>query len=102
MTSRTSGLWSGFWGTDVVMRHFQDLYSGPFHIDPDYSKEKAVGLATGGAETYVPVNITVAYAGQMPVPRPVLVTLDWIGTPAGWKMATDIALPIPSAFPSGQ
>jgi hypothetical protein len=38
----------------------------------------------------------VAYAGQNPVPKPFLMILNWIKTPHGWRMATDIALPIPS------
>lgn len=52
--------------------------SGPFHIDPDYSKEKVVGLTRDVAETYVPVKITVAYPGQAPVPKPslMILTLD--------------------------
>jgi hypothetical protein len=91
------GNWAGFWGSDVVMRHFHDLYEGPFRIDPDYSKEKIVGLARDVAETYVPVRITVAYAGQTPVPKPFLMILTWIRTREGWRMATDIALPIPQA-----
>lgn len=95
------GNWAGFWGADVVMQHFHDLYQGPFRIDPDYSKEKVVGLTTDVAETYVPVKITVAYAGQTPVPKPFLMILEWVKTPGGWKMATDIALPIPPA-PSQQ
>jgi hypothetical protein len=45
------GNWAGFWGTDVVMQHFHDLYQGPFRIDPDYSKEKVVGLTADVAET---------------------------------------------------
>ena len=85
-------------GTDVVMQHFADLYdAGSFGIDPDYDKEKVVGLTRDVAETYVPVKISVAYAGQTPVPKPFLMILDWIRTPAGWRMATDIALPIPPA-----
>jgi hypothetical protein len=95
----SEGNWAGFWGTEVVMQHFQDLYQGPFRIDPDYSKEKIVGLTSDVAEIYVPVRITVAYAGQTPVPKPFLMILDWIKTPAGWKMATDIALPIPPTTP---
>jgi hypothetical protein len=94
--TQAEGNWAGFWGKDVVMRHFHDLYQAPFRIDPDYSREKVVGLTPDVAETYVPVKITVAYAGQTPVPKPFLMILDWIKTPAGWKMATDIALPIPS------
>jgi hypothetical protein len=90
------GNWAGFWGTDVVLQHLDDLYkAGPFQIDPDYDKEKVVGLSRDVAETYVPVNIAVAYAGQTPVPKPFLMILDWVRTPEGWRLATDIALPIP-------
>jgi hypothetical protein len=89
------GNWAGFWGTDVVLQHFHDLYQGTFVMSPDYSKEKVVGLSADVAETYVPLQISVAYAGQSPVPRPFLMIVEWVRTPAGWKMATDVALPIP-------
>jgi len=89
------GNWAGFWGTDVVLQHFHDLYQGTFLMSPDYSKEKVVGLSADVAETYAPLQITVAYAGQTPVPKPFLMIVEWVRTPAGWRMATDIALPIP-------
>jgi len=79
----------------VVLQHLQDIYRGPFRIDPDYAGEKVVGLTADVAETYAPVRITVAYAGQTPVPKPFLMILEWVRTPVGWRMATDIALPIP-------
>lgn len=92
------GNWAGFWGTEVVLQHLDDLYkAGPFRIEPDYDKEKIVALTHDVAETYVPVGITVAYAGQDPVPKPFLMILEWVRTPDGWRMATDIALPIPPA-----
>lgn len=92
------GNWAGFWGTEVVLQHLDDLYkAGSFQIDPDYDKEKVVALSRDVAETYVPVSITVAYAGQIPVPKPFLMILEWVRTPDGWRMATDIALPIPPA-----
>jgi hypothetical protein len=91
------GNWAGFWGTEVVLQHLDDLYkAGPFHIDPDYGKEKVVALSRDVGQAYVPVNITVAYAGQVPVPKPFLMILEWVRTPQGWRMATDIALPIPT------
>ncbi len=93
------GNWAGFWGSDVVMRHFHDLYQGTFVMDPDYDKEKVVGLAPDVAETYVPLKISVAYAGQTPVPKPFLMIVEWVKTSEGWKMATDIALPIPPPPP---
>jgi hypothetical protein len=89
------GNWAGFWGYEVVVQHIHDISEGPFRIEPDYARVKTVGLTHDVAETYAPVHITVAYAGQTPIPRPFLMIVDWIRTPAGWKMATDIALPIP-------
>jgi hypothetical protein len=89
------GNWAGFWGYEVVVQHIHDISAGPFRIEPDYARVKTVGLTHDVAETYAPVNITVAYAGQTPVPKPFLMIVDWIRTPDGWKMATDIALPIP-------
>jgi hypothetical protein len=89
------GNWAGFWGKEVVIAHFHDLYQGTFHMEPDYSREKVVGLTPDVAETYVPLKISVAYAGQNPVAKPFLMIVDWIRTPQGWRMATDIALPIP-------
>lgn len=92
------GNWAGFWGTEVVLNHLNDLYkAGPFKIDPDYDEEKVVALSRDVAQTYVPVSITVAYAGQTPVPKPFLMIIEWVRTPDGWRMATDIALPIPPA-----
>ena len=92
------GNWAGFWGTDVVLRHLDELYrAGPFRIDPAYDKEKVVPLSRDVAETYVPVSITVAYAGQSATPKPFLMILEWVRTTNGWRVATDIALPIPPA-----
>jgi hypothetical protein len=92
------GNWAGFWGTEVVLTHLGELYgAGPFRIDLDYERVKVVGIAPDVAETYAPVKITVAYAGQTPTPKPFLMILNWVRTPDGWRMATDIALPIPPA-----
>ncbi|WP_213765247.1 hypothetical protein [Caballeronia sp. dw_19] len=90
------GGWAGFWGNDTVLQHLQDIYKGPFYIAPDYAGEREVALSADVVQTYVPVKITVAYAGQTPVPKPFLMILEWVRTGSGWKMATDIALPIPS------
>ena len=92
------GNWAGFWGIDLVMQHFAEIYeAGTFQIDPDYDKEKVVGLTRDVAETYVPVKITVTYAGQTPEPKRFLMILVWIHVPDGWRTASDIALPIPMA-----
>jgi hypothetical protein len=64
-------------------------------MEPHYDRVKTVGLTPDVAETYAPLDITVAYAGQTPTPKPFLMIVTWIKTPAGWRMATDVALPVP-------
>jgi hypothetical protein len=90
------GNWAGFWGHDAVVQHLHDvIFGGPFHMEADYTRAKAVALSGDVAETYVPVQITVGYAGQQAVPKPFLILMEWVKTPEGWKMASDIAIPVP-------
>lgn len=87
--------WHGYWGLDDVIQHLHDMYQTPFRIDPNYDEEKVVFITPEVAETYAPVRITVGYAGQNPVPRPFVMVLLWIKTADGWKMTTDIPIPVP-------
>ena len=87
--------WRGYWGIDDVMQHLHDMYQTPFRIDPDYNEEKVVFITPEVAETYAPVRITVAYGGQNPVPKPFVMVLVWIKTAQGWRMTTDIPIPVP-------
>jgi ketosteroid isomerase-like protein len=87
--------WHGYWGVDDVMQHLREMYQLPFRIDPIYEEERVVFITPDVAETYAPVKITVAYGGQNPVPKPFIMVLLWIKTSKGWKMTTDIPIPIP-------
>lgn len=87
--------WHGYWGIEDVMEHLHDMYQQPFRIDPLYQEEKVVFITPDVAETYAPVRITVAYGGQSPVPKPFVMVLLWIKTATGWKMTTDIPVPVP-------
>ena len=87
--------WHGYWGIDDVMQHLHDMYQQPFRIDPIYEEERVVFLTPEIAETYAPVRISVAYGGQNPVPKPFVMVLIWIHTAQGWKMTTDIPIPVP-------
>jgi hypothetical protein len=91
------GDWGGYWGIDSVMQHFGDLYKGYFRLDPDYSREKEVLLTPDVAETYAPMTLTSSYGGQAKAGRPFIMVVEWVRTPAGWKVATDIPMPIPPA-----
>ena len=89
------GNWAGFWGQKGVADHLNELYQGTFLMAPDYSREKVVQLAPTVAQTYVPLMISVGYAGQSGTPKPFLMIVEWVKVRGQWKMATDIALPIP-------
>jgi hypothetical protein len=92
------GNWAGFWGTDTVVDHINDLFqSGTFVMAPDYDREKIVQLSRDVMQTYVPITISVAYAGQTGTPKPFLMIVEWVKDHGEWKMATDVALPIPPA-----
>lgn len=94
----SEGNWAGFWGNEAVDQKLHDIgTSGPVVLEPDYSKLKVVGLTRDVAESYVPMNITVSYAGQDGTPRPFLMIINWLRVGEDWKVASEIILPVPPA-----
>ena len=92
----SEGNWAGFWGNDAVDQKLHDIAgSGPVVLAPDFSKLKVVGLTRDMAETYVPMTITVSYAGQDGTPKPFLMIINWIKVGKDWKVASEIILPVP-------
>jgi hypothetical protein len=88
--------WAGVWGNDAVDQKLHDIAaSGPVVLAPDYSRLKVVGLTRDVAESYVPMNITVSYAGQSGTPKPFLMIVNWIKIGQDWKVAAEIILPVP-------
>jgi hypothetical protein len=90
------GNWAGFWGADTVVDHIGELFQGTFVMTPDYGRERVVQLSRDVMQTYVPLDISVAYAGQSGTPKPFLMIVEWVKDHGEWRMATDIALPIPT------
>jgi hypothetical protein len=94
----TNGNWAGFWGNDAVDRKLHDIAaSGPVVLAPDFSKLKVVGLTHELGESYVPMNITVSYAGQDGRPKPFLMIVTWMKVAKDWEIASEIILPVPPA-----
>jgi hypothetical protein len=90
------GNWAGFWGNKAVDQKLHDIgSSGPVVLEPDYSRLKVVGLTRDVAESYVPMNITVSYAGQDGTAKPFLMIIDWLRIGEDWKIASEIILPVP-------
>jgi len=92
----SEGNWAGFWGNEAVDRKLHDIgSSGPVVLEPDYSKLRVVGLTHDVAESYVPMNITVSYAGQDGTARPFLMIINWLRIAEDWRIASEIILPVP-------
>jgi hypothetical protein len=92
----SEGNWAGFWGNEAIDQKLHDIAtSGPVVLQPDFSRLKVVGLTHDLAESYVPMNITVSYAGQDGTPRPFLMIIYWIKVGKNWKVASEIILPVP-------
>ncbi|MDR6658686.1 hypothetical protein AB7783_26695 [Tardiphaga sp. 172_B4_N1_3] len=92
----SEGNWAGFWGNQAIDQKLHDIgSSGPVVLEPDYSKLKIVGLTRDVAESYVPMNITVSYAGQDGTARPFLMIINWLRVGNDWKVASEIILPVP-------
>jgi hypothetical protein len=94
----SEGNWAGFWGNDAVDQKLRDIAaSGPVVLRPELSKLKIVGVTQDVAESYLPLNITVSYAGQDGTPKPFLMIINWIKVGSDWKIAAEIILPVPPA-----
>lgn len=92
----SEGNWAGFWGNQAIDRKLHDIgSSGPVMLEPDYSRLKVVGLTRDVAESYVPMNITVSYAGQDGTAKPFLMIINWLRVGTDWKVASEIILPVP-------
>jgi len=92
----SEGNWAGFWGNEAIDRKLHDIgTSGPVVLEPDYAKLKVVGLTHDVAESYVPMNITVSYAGQDGTAKPFLMIINWLRIENDWKVASEIILPVP-------
>jgi hypothetical protein len=93
---QSEGNWAGFWGNEAIDQKLHDIgSSGPVALEPDYSKLKVVGLTRDVAESYVPMNITVSYAGQDGTAKPFLMIINWLRVGKDWKVASEIILPVP-------
>jgi hypothetical protein len=93
---QSEGNWAGYWGNEAIDQKLYDIgSSGPVVLEPDYSKLKVVGLTRDVAESYVPMNIAVSYAGQDGTAKPFLMIINWLRVGKDWKVASEIILPVP-------
>lgn len=96
--TKEDGGWGGFWGQENVVQHLEAVITGgTFIINPIYERERITFIKPDIAELYTPINISVSYAGQNPVPKPFLMIIIWIKVKGKWTIQSDIAIPVPQS-----
>ena len=90
MGKRDSAVYTGYWGTDNAMTHFNFLYRLGIHLEPDYQNERVVLLDKDVAEIFVPAKLSFPDRA----PLPFLVMAYWVRSKGEWKLSTDIAVPV--------
>ncbi len=93
----SQGQWPGAWGYEAVRQRLHGVIAADFRIDPDYPNLKVVRLTDHAVEAYAPVEITAGGPDHDSKTYPVLMIVDWVKAPPGWRMASNVAIPIPQA-----
>lgn len=83
------------WGRDAALKRFEALYQGTWKLSPDPSKVKVVLVNETTAQLYVPITFNIGPAGQPAPDALFLMNQTLIKTPAGWRVANILPIPLP-------
>ena len=93
----SEGNWAGFWGNEAIDQKLHDIGISGRSCSTRLLEARGRRLDAGRSGIYVPMNITVSYAGQDGTPKPFLMVISWIRVGKDWKVASEIILPVPPA-----
>jgi ketosteroid isomerase-like protein len=88
------------WGRDAAMQRFETYYQGTWRLSPDSSSLKILMLGDSAAQLYVAIMFTTGAPGQSPQDGLALMNQTWVKTPAGWRVASILPIPVPSPAPA--
>ncbi len=83
------------WGRDAALRRFEANYAGTWRLDPDMAQFRVTMLGADTAELFVPLTVTAGAAGQPAQPVAIHMNQVLVRTPAGWKVASILPIPVP-------
>ena len=83
------------WGREAGLKRFDALYRGTWHLEANAAELQVTMLSSDVAQLYVPIVFTVGSAGQAGQTTRVLMNQTIIKTPAGWKVASILPIPVP-------
>ncbi len=83
------------WGRDAALRRFEANYAGTWRLDPDMGQLRVTMLGADVAQLFVPLTVTSGPAGQSAQGVPFHMNQVLVRTPAGWKIASILPVPVP-------
>jgi len=88
------------WGREAALKRFESLYQGTWKLSPDMANLKTVLVGETTAQLYVPITFNIGAAGQPAPDAPFLMNQTLVKTPAGWRIANILPIPVPAAAPA--
>jgi ketosteroid isomerase-like protein len=82
------------WGREAALKRFEAVYQGTWRLEPSLAELHVTMLGNGAGQLYVPILVTSGAAGQPVQATRVLMNQTMVRTPAGWKVANIVPVPI--------
>jgi uncharacterized protein (TIGR02246 family) len=83
------------WGREAGLKRFEALYQGTCRPEANAAELRVTMLSNDVAQLYVPIVFTIGPAGQPAQTTRFLMNQTIIKTPAGWKVASILPIPVP-------
>ncbi|WP_050478216.1 hypothetical protein [Herbaspirillum rhizosphaerae] len=83
-----------FWGKKEVMKHFEEIFKGTWHLEPDMARSRIVTVSTDTVQIYVPTKVTFGAPGKDAVTATFLINQFAVHTSQGWRFTA--ILPVPA------
>jgi hypothetical protein len=83
------------WGRDAAIQRFEANYSGTWKLEPDLERLRITPLDANAAQLFVPLLVTSGPAGQPSQTVPFHMNQVLVRTPAGWRIASILPIPVP-------
>ena len=82
------------WGREAALKRFEAVYQGTWRLEPSLAELHVTMLSNSAGQLYVPILFTSGAAGQPSQSTRVLMNQTIVRTPAGWKVANVVPVPI--------
>jgi uncharacterized protein (TIGR02246 family) len=86
---------TAIWGREAGLKRFEALYHGTWRLEVNAAELHVTMLSNDVAQLYVPIVFTIGSAGQAAHTTRFLMNQTIIKTPAGWKVASILPIPVP-------